>query len=127
MKVGSMKSIVQSYMDDFIQNKFNHLLVVMIFSFIANPIFSALGIRFPISELIFYATILLTLRVIVNNKKIFVFSSALSTICFGLQLLYEYGVLTPQLHAAAFLISMLIYVGFFCCLIALLIKKCGCV
>ena len=77
-----MNSLKTYYSDKFIQNKFNHLLVVLLLSFIVQPLFDALQIHFPILTLIFFLVILLTLRAVLDNSKIFCYVSIFASLCF---------------------------------------------
>ena len=64
------------------ENRFNYLLISFIALLIIGPIVEMLHITFPIGALIFLGAIVLTLRSVLNNMKIFYLQAVLAIVAF---------------------------------------------
>ena len=118
-----MQFLNNYYWDRFIHNKFNHLLSVLLLSFVINPIFDAIDVKLPIMSVIFLLTIILTLRAVIDDKKVFSFFVALSSIAFVFQILVAYRAVDTQSGTVLALLALVIFIIFFILLIFLLIQK----
>lgn len=107
----------------FAENKFNHLLLVLILGFFEIPLRAMFGITFPVFSFLLFATLIILLRAIVDNRKFFAYLGVGLTLCLILDLLYSYGVLVRDVGNRVFMVSQILYIVLLCVLIVLLISK----
>lgn len=98
------------YSEDFVNNKYHHLLMVIIFLFLIAPVLDTINIKISFSTFVLFLTIILTLRVVVDNKKIFYSISILATIAFVSIILVRYKYISEKTYKPLLITAVIIFV-----------------
>ena len=101
------------------ENRFNYLLVSLIALLIIGPIVEMLNISFPIGAVIFLIVIILTMRSVLENKKVFYIQVGLAILAFVFTIMGQ-GLLTNKLFG---IVGSFIYIVFIAGAIFVLIKR----
>ncbi len=101
------------------ENRFNYLLISLIALLIIGPIVEMLNISFPIGAIIFLIAIILTMRSVLDNKKVFYAQVGLAILAFVFTMIAQ-GSMTYRLLGVA---GSFIYIVFIAWSISILIKR----
>jgi len=118
----SGKETVLRRLKRFIENKFAHLLAVLLVFFLFTPFIEHSVREFPIVSLIFLCAVLITLRVMLLPRHIFRFSVIISVSAFLLDFLLEKGVV-PCFRGPLTIITAAIYALFMVMAIVIIMKS----
>lgn len=116
---------IKQYYDslEFIHNKYNHLLTMLLVMFLTFPLVEVIGHIFPISGFLLLGAIILTLRVVVEDKKHLYVSVTFAILAYALNVYTNYR-LVKGFHADLLLtLTILIYSVFLAYSITILIFR----
>ncbi len=111
------------YSHKFVQNKFNHLLTILISLLVIGPIIETTNIQFPVIPFIYLCAIIFTLRAIILDKKTFRIFLILALIAFMFSMISDYKMVPPGVDEFFYIIGIGIYLVFLVKSIGILIKK----
>lgn len=108
-KPHKLKIFGHIYSDGFMKNKYNHLLTLFVLLFLIAPFLDDQIVGIPFSGIIFFFSIVFTLRAVIDNKELFHFTTGAVTIGFIFYLLLKYKVIPDFFHYHSILMSVLAF------------------
>lgn len=110
-----LKLLGITFSEEFFENKYNHLLTLFVILFIIAPFLDSESGTVPFSGVVFFFSIVFTLRAVIDNKKLFHITLGIISIGFTFYLLLKYKLTPPFLEyhyvflsVVAFTIALLI-------------------
>ena len=89
-----LKILGITFTDEFLKNKYNHLLTLFVILFIISPFLEDQNVSVPFSGVIFFFSIVFTLRAVIDSKRLYHITIGIITVGFTFYLLLKYK-LTP--------------------------------
>lgn len=111
------------YSEEFLNNKYNHLLSIFIIFFLVAPFIDMQLIHFPFSGVIFFICIVVTLHTVIDNEYHYHVATFIISGAFIVFLLARYKIIPQFIHVHVSIISVFIFTISLFIAIGGLIKK----
>lgn len=104
---------MRKYVRTWIENKYSNLLLSLVGLFLLAPVFGMFNEVFPITHLLIYAIIILTLQILTEEKKYIGIVAIIGAIAVGLEFLVDHKILLDpdNITRALLYLSYIVFIG----------------